>query len=39
LNKVEKDKLYRVYVGDNEFIGIGIRNSLGFKMEKLLIQR
>lgn len=39
VDKIEKDKLYRVYVGENEFIGIGIKNDFGFKMEKLLVQR
>ncbi|MBC2578910.1 tRNA pseudouridine(55) synthase TruB [Clostridium sp. DJ247] len=39
INNLEKNKLYRVYLGDNEFIGIGERKDLGFKMLKLLNQR
>lgn len=38
IGNVEKDMLYRVYLGENEFIGIGIRKDFGFKMTKLLIQ-
>ncbi|WP_411682963.1 tRNA pseudouridine(55) synthase TruB [Clostridium thailandense] len=38
LKDVEKDILYRVYVKDNEFIGIGLKNDVGFKIVKLLIQ-
>ncbi|MCT8976813.1 tRNA pseudouridine(55) synthase TruB [Clostridium sp. CX1] len=39
LDKIEKDKLYRVYIEENEFIGIGKKSDFGFKMEKLLVQR
>lgn len=39
IENIEKDKLYRVYIGQNEFIGIGMKKDLGFKMTKLLIQR
>ncbi|MBV7274909.1 tRNA pseudouridine(55) synthase TruB [Clostridium sp. PL3] len=38
LKDIEKDILYRVYVKDNEFIGIGLKNDVGFKIVKLLIQ-
>lgn len=39
LNNIENDRLYRVYLKNNEFIGIGIKNSIGFKITKLLVQR
>lgn len=39
LNDIENDRLYRVYLKNNEFIGIGIKNSVGFKIAKLLVQR
>lgn len=39
LDKIEKNKLYRVYLEENQFIGIGIKNNFGFKMDKLLVQR
>ncbi|WML35081.1 tRNA pseudouridine(55) synthase TruB [Clostridium sp. OS1-26] len=39
INDIENDRLYRVYLKNNEFIGIGIKNSTGFKIVKLLIQR
>lgn len=36
LQRTEKYKLYRVYMGEDEFIGIGMKKDLGFKMIKLL---
>lgn len=39
ISNLEKDKLYRVYIGDKDFIGIGMKKDQGFKMIKLLIQR
>lgn len=36
-DKVINQKLYRVYDEENNFIGIGKKNDLGFKIEKLLI--
>lgn len=36
-NKVINEKLYRVYDEENNFIGLGKKNDLGFKIEKLLI--
>lgn len=39
LNDIENDRLYRVYLKNNEFIGIGVKNSMGFKIVKLLVQR
>jgi tRNA pseudouridine55 synthase len=38
IGNMEIDKLYRVYLGENEFIGIGIKKDFGFKMTKLLVQ-
>jgi len=35
--KVEVEKLYRVYDEDGKFIGLGKSNHQGFKIEKLLI--
>lgn len=35
--KVEVEKLYRVYDEDGKFIGLGKSNHHGFKLEKLLI--
>jgi tRNA pseudouridine55 synthase len=37
LQNIELDKLYRVYLDNNRFIGIGIRDDAGFKIIKLLI--
>jgi len=34
---VINQKLYRVYDEENNFIGLGKKNDLGFKIEKLLI--
>lgn len=39
IGNMETDKLYRVYLGENEFIGIGVKKDFGFKMTKLLFQR
>ena len=36
-DKVINQKLYRVYDEENNFIGLGKKNDLGFKIEKLLI--
>ena len=36
-DKVINEKLYRVYDEENNFIGLGKKNDLGFKIEKLLI--
>lgn len=38
IGNMEIDKLYRVYLGENEFIGIGTKKDFGFKMTKLLVQ-
>ena len=38
LKDIEKDRLYRVYVKGNEFIGIGLKSDAGFKIIKLLVQ-
>ena len=35
--KIEVEKLYRVYDEDGKFIGLGKSNHQGFKIEKLLI--
>lgn len=37
LCKIKSDNLFRVYVNDGIFIGLGKRNISGFKIEKLLI--
>lgn len=39
INNIEDNKLYRVYIGNKEFIGIGLKNSSGFKIIKLLTLR
>lgn len=39
LEEIETDRLYRVYIKSNEFIGIGLKSDIGFKMIKLLVQR
>lgn len=36
-DEVINQKLYRVYDEENNFIGLGKKNDLGFKIEKLLI--
>lgn len=39
LNSINEDRLYRVYVDKNKFIGIGInKKNIGFKITKLLIR-
>lgn len=38
LKNIEKDRLYRVYVKCDEFIGIGLKSDFGFKIVKLLVQ-
>jgi len=37
IGHIEKNKLFRVYIDDNKFIGLGIRDDIGFKIIKLLI--
>ncbi|MCM8710630.1 tRNA pseudouridine(55) synthase TruB [Clostridium sp. SYSU_GA19001] len=37
LNKIEFDKLYRVYIDGIKFIGLGMRDDKGFKITKLLV--
>lgn len=37
LQNIELEKLYRVYLDETKFIGIGIRDDAGFKITKLLI--
>lgn len=37
IDHIEKNKLFRVYIDDNKFIGLGIRDDIGFKIIKLLI--
>jgi tRNA pseudouridine55 synthase len=39
IENIKKDILYRVYIGKEEFIGMGMKHSFGFKMTKLLNQR
>lgn len=39
IGNMEIDKLYRIYLGENEFVGIGVKKDFGFKMTKLLVQR
>ncbi|MGL4773604.1 MAG: tRNA pseudouridine(55) synthase TruB [Clostridium sp.] len=36
-NKVEENKLYRVYINDNIFLGLGKKEGKAFKIEKLLL--
>lgn len=37
LNSVEENKIYRIYLeNNNNFIGLGMKNNKGFKMIKLL---
>ncbi|MCI1943923.1 tRNA pseudouridine(55) synthase TruB [Clostridium luticellarii] len=38
LNNVLQDKLYRVYIDKNKFIGLGMRKSFEFKMVKMFIR-
>lgn len=37
INKIEFNKLVRVYLDDSKFIGLGIRDEFGFKVVKLLV--
>jgi len=39
IGNMEINKLYRIYLGENDFVGIGIKKDFGFKMTKLLVQR
>lgn len=39
IGNIQKNKLHRVYIGKDKFIGIGMRRDSGFKMTKLLLQR
>ncbi|KGM97725.1 tRNA pseudouridine synthase B [Clostridium novyi A str. 4552] len=34
---IDIDKMYRIYTEDNKFLGLGLRNSKGLKIEKLLL--
>ena len=36
LDNVEENKLYRTYIEDDNFIGLGMKNAYGFKIHKLL---
>lgn len=36
--KVEENKLYRIYNEENKFLGLGCKNKDGLKMEKLLVE-
>ncbi|HDK7169430.1 TPA: tRNA pseudouridine(55) synthase TruB [Clostridium botulinum] len=36
LDNIEENKLYRIYIEDNNFIGLGMKNAYGFKIHKLL---
>ncbi|HDK7174563.1 TPA: tRNA pseudouridine(55) synthase TruB [Clostridium botulinum] len=36
LDNIEENKLYRTYIEDNNFIGLGMKNAYGFKIHKLL---
>ncbi|KZL94491.1 tRNA pseudouridine(55) synthase TruB [Clostridium magnum] len=38
IGNIETNKLYRVYLGENDFVGIGVKKDFGFKMTKLLVQ-
>ncbi|MCH5138903.1 tRNA pseudouridine(55) synthase TruB [Clostridiaceae bacterium UIB06] len=38
IGSMEMNKLYRIYLGENDFVGIGIKKDFGFKMTKLLVQ-
>ncbi|KEI01407.1 tRNA pseudouridine(55) synthase TruB [Clostridium botulinum] len=37
LNTIELNKLCRIYNEDNKFLGLGLRNNQGLKIEKLLL--
>lgn len=37
LCKIKSDNLFRIYINDGKFIGLGKKNISGFKIEKLLI--
>lgn len=37
LCKIKSDNLFRIYINDGKFIGLGRKNISGFKIEKLLI--
>ncbi|WP_407301492.1 tRNA pseudouridine(55) synthase TruB [Clostridium botulinum] len=36
LDNIEENKLYRTYIEDDNFIGLGMKNAYGFKIHKLL---
>ncbi|MEY8762113.1 MULTISPECIES: tRNA pseudouridine(55) synthase TruB [Clostridium] len=38
LDKISKNRLYRVYIYKNEFVGLGIYRTVEFKMVKLFIR-
>ncbi|QGU95208.1 tRNA pseudouridine(55) synthase TruB [Clostridium bovifaecis] len=37
LNEIQLNKLYRIYAYDGKFLGLGLRNNAGLKLEKLLL--
>lgn len=37
LPNIDINKMYRIYSEDNKFLGLGMRNSKGLKIEKLLL--
>jgi tRNA pseudouridine55 synthase len=37
INNVEENIMYRIYNEENKFLGLGSRNDIGFKIEKLLL--
>ncbi|NFM16768.1 tRNA pseudouridine(55) synthase TruB [Clostridium sporogenes] len=36
LDNIEENKLYRTYIEEDNFIGLGMKNAYGFKIHKLL---
>lgn len=38
LDKIQKEQIYRVYINENKFIGIGSSGIFGFKMIKLFVR-
>lgn len=37
INNIESNKLYRVYMDNSKFVGLGLRDEYGFKVVKLLV--
>jgi tRNA pseudouridine55 synthase len=37
INHIESNKLYRVYMDNSKFVGLGLRDEFGFKIIKLLV--